>query len=193
MDKNFSLRQIPHNDSGPSVYSLGATDGFWIGLIMGLCAVCIILCVQYPFLSLPGLALFICTPFFAWMFLKRRWIEGEVPPSFSAVWLHGICIFLFGGLILALIMYVMLRFVTPNWIESQTLLTAQRLADDPETARQASTLYRIAESGQLPSAIYTAVSSIWLVAFTGSLWSMIFALILTRTRHFINRRLDNID
>lgn len=174
-----------------TVYSLGAKDGLWTGLTMGACILCMVLSSNYPLLSLVGLALFIYTPFMVWRFLRRGWVCHLVPTSFSAVWLHGICIFLFGGIIMALMMYVSLRFVVPGWIESQTLLAVRQLEADPTTADQAHLLSRIVETGQLPSAIYTSVSSIWLVAFTGSLWSMLFALILTQTSHFKKLRNRN--
>lgn len=167
-----------------SVYAIGAGDGLWIGLTMGICMLCMIMSMRHPALSLVGLALFVVTPYLVWRFLRRGWVSGEVPPSFSAVWLHGICIFLFGGLIMALIMYVTLRYLSPGWIEMQIRMAVEQLGQTPDTAEQARTLARIADSGQLPSPIYTAVSSIWLVAFTGSMWSMVFAFVLARTARF---------
>lgn len=180
------------NIYGRSVYAIGAYDGLWIGLMMGACVVCMVTSAHAPVLSLVGLALFFITPFAAWKFLRRGWVSGAVPPTFSAVWLHGICIFLFGSIIMALMMYFSLKILSPNWIENQTVLAAQQLCSDPRTAEEGHTLLRIIESGQLPSAIYTSVSSIWLVAFTGSIWSMIFALILTRTKHYIKMRSNYI-
>ena len=180
------------NRPSRSVYSLGAADGLWTGLAMGICVMCMILSSSTPFLSLIGLALFIYVPFMVWRFLRRGWVLGRVPATFSAVWLHGICIFLFGAIIMALIMYISLRFLSPGWIENQMALAVQQLAADPATAEQARILSRVIDSGQLPSPIYTSVSSIWLVAFTGSIWSMIFALILTMSARFRKLRMQNI-
>ena len=175
-----------------SVYSIGASDGLWVGLLMGICTICMIMSANYPVLSLPGLAIFIATPFVVWVFLRRGWVTGAVPATFSAVWLHGICIFLFGALIMALIMYVTLKYLSPNWIENQTLLAVNQLSMDTNTLEEAHVLRRIVESGQLPSAIYTAISSIWLVTFTGSMMSMIFAFILTKTARYNKLRANYI-
>ncbi len=175
-----------------SVYSIGASDGLWIGLAMGACMLCMILSAKIMWLSTIGLALFVGTPYLAWRLLRRGWVNAWVPPTFSAVWLHGICMFLFGGLIMALIMYLALRFAVPGWIEMQTIIAIERLQADPTTVSQAHILHNILETGQLPSPIYTAVSSIWLVAFTGSLWSMVFAFFLTRTRRFRQLRAQHI-
>lgn len=174
-----------------SVYSIGATDGFWVGLAMGTCVLCMITSCKIPFLSLVGLILFFVTPFIAWRFVKRGWINSLTPASFSAVWLHGICIFLFGSIIMALMMYLALKVIVPGWIEIQTSQAVALLADDPNTAHEAKVLQQIINSGELPTPIYTAVSSIWLTAFSGSMLSMIFAFILTRTAHFRNLRFRN--
>ena len=171
-----------------SVYSLGAADGLWTGLAMGFCMMFMILSTRIPFLGLVAMALVILTPWLVWRFLRRAWISGQTPPTFSAVWLHGICIFLFGSIIMALMMYISLKFLSPGWIENQTLLVVKELSANPNTLDQAKTMSRIIESGQLPSPIYVSISSIWLVAFTGSMWSMIFAAILTGTKHFKNLR-----
>lgn len=181
-----------NNSPERSVYSVGASDGLWTGLAMGACVLCMVLSTKIMWLSTIGLALFVATPYLAWRLLRRGWVNGWVPPTFSAVWLHGICMFLFGGLIMALIMYVSIRFVVPGWIELQTRVAIERLEADPTTLSQARILNNILETGQLPSAIYTAVSSIWLVAFTGSLWSMVFAFILARTRRFRQLRAQHI-
>ena len=164
-----------------SVYTLGASDGLWVGVLMGLCMFCMIMSSRLPVLSLAGIVIFLVTPFVVWRMLRRSWIRSEVPTSFSAVWLHGICIFLFGSLIMALMMYLTLKFLTPGWIENQVHLASLQLAQNVDTLEQSRMLERVIESGNLPSAIYTSVSAIWLAAFTGSMWSMIFALILTRT------------
>lgn len=175
-----------------SVYALGANDGFWVGLAMGVCTMCMILSARYAMAAFVGMALFLCTPYLVWRFLRRAWIEGYVPPTFSAVWLHGICIFLFGSIIMAFIMYCTLRFIEPGWIERETALAVERLLADPQTAQQGRILQKVLESGEMPSPIYTSVSSIWLVSFTGSLWSMIFSFILTKTKHFIRLREKNL-
>ena len=46
----------------------------------------------------------------------------------------------------------------------------------------------IIRQGLLPSPISVAVSMIWLVGFTGSLWSLVYALIATRSRRLLNLR-----
>lgn len=176
-----------------SVYTLGAYDGLWVGLAMGFCVMVMVASSRYPSLSLLGLVMFLAIPFMAWAYLRRAWVSGWVPATFSAVWLHGICIFLFGSIITALMMYISLRFVVPGWIESQTMLAVERLSADPETAEQARILSEVVKSGQMPSPIYTSVSSIWLVAFTGSMWSLLFAFILTHTPRFVKMRATNIE
>lgn len=190
----------------PTVYGLGASDGRWIGLAMGLCVMCMVVSADLnvtaaggsfirglaPLLQWLGLALFVGVPYAVWRMLRRGWVTGRVPATFSAVWLHGICIFLFGSLIMALIMYATLKYLSPNWIEIQTEALAAQMASEPQMSAQAGMLMEAAQSGRLPSAIYMSVTTIWLVAFTGSMWSMIFAFVLTRTHRFRKLRIDFI-
>lgn len=171
-----------------SVYVLGAQDGLWTGLAMSIVFVLMVFTTEVPTLGLLAMAGFIAVPWMVWRFLRWRWIAREVPEQFSAVWLHGICVFLFGAIILAMAIYLTFGYIQPNWIESRTIEAARRLATQPDTANQAKKIITIVENGLLPSPIRIAVSSIWLVAFTGSLWSMIFATILTRTKHFRSKR-----
>ena len=174
-----------------SVYALGAADGAWAGLAMRACFVLMVLSTTMPFAGLVSLGIFLCTPFLVWRFLRRGWIDGNVPPTFSAVWLHGICIFLFGSILLALVMYLTLQHFVPGWIEQQTLLAAERLAAEPGHTEEVRQIHAIVTGGALPSPIYMAFSTIWLVAFTGSLWSMLFAAILTRSERFRKLRANN--
>ena len=173
-----------------SVYALGARDGLWTGLAMSLVFVLFVMTADIPLLGLPAMAGFVFVPCMVWNFLRRRWVAADVPEQFAAVWLHGICIFLFGAIILAMAMYLTLNFIAPGWIEQQTIKAAMRLSTQPDAVDEARDVARIVENGLLPSPIRIAVSSIWLVAFTGSLWSMFFAAILTRTKHFRNKRRD---
>ncbi len=176
------------NSSGRSLYALAAGDGLVVGLVMAATFLSMVLTASYPLLSPLTLALICFTPYLAWRYVRKHWVARQIPSSFSAVWLTGICIFLFGAIILALGIYIILGFVFPNWIETQTLVAAERLAMTPETYEQARTIREIVRQGLLPSPISVAVSMIWFVGFTGSLWSLIFAFIATRSRRLINRR-----
>lgn len=182
----------PSRQGRPSVYSLGALDGLWAGLAMSVCFICMIYSSTAPVAGLLSLAVFIVTPYLVWRLLRKAWTRGDVPGTFSAVWLHGICVFLFGSILLALVMYLTLQHFAPGWLESQTLLAAERLTADHAHQAEARQAMAIVNSGALPSPIYTAFSTIWFVAFTGSLWSMVFAAILTRTAHFRKLRANNI-
>lgn len=175
-----------------SVYNQGAADALYAGAAMAACFVAMLASATMPLMSVVALGLFLATPFLVWRLLRRAWINGWTPVQYSAVWLHGILTFMLGGVLLALVMYVSLKYVCPGWMEDQLLTAAGRLASEGQSD-QAAEIQRIVTSGAMPSAIYTAFSSIWFVAFTGSLWSMIFAAILTKSRKYINLRLHNIE
>ncbi|MDE6395709.1 MAG: DUF4199 domain-containing protein [Muribaculaceae bacterium] len=174
--------------SNRSLYALAAGDGLVVGLIMVATFLTMVLTPQYSLFGPLSLVLMCFTPYLAWRYVRKHWIARQIPSSFSAVWLTGICIFLFGAIILALGIYIILGLIFPGWIEAQTLVAAERLASAPETYEQSRTIMEILRQGLLPSPISVAVSMIWLVGFTGSLWSLIFAFIATRSRRLVSRR-----
>lgn len=171
-----------------SLYALAARDGLIIGAVMVLTFLTLVLSSSAPLLGTVSLVLLCVTPYLIWRLIRRHWINRQIPSAFSAVWLTGICIFLFGSIILALGIYVILGMIMPDWIQTQTLLAANRLAENPSTVNEAKTIIKIIQSGQLPSPIYVAVSMIWFVGFTGSLWSLIFAFIITRSKRLMALR-----
>lgn len=176
------------SNEAKSLYAHAAGDGLVVGLVMIGTFLSMVLISRYPLLSPLTLALLCFTPYLAWRYVRKHWVQRQIPSSFSAVWLTGICIYLFGAIILALGIYIILGFVFPGWIENQTLLTAQRLAADPRTFQESRMVMEIIRQGLLPSPISVAVSMIWLVGFTGSLWSLVYALIATRSRRLLNLR-----
>lgn len=157
---------------------------------MGIVFILTVLTANTPILGLPALLGYIAVPWLVWILLRRAWIRCETPTAFAAVWLHGICSFLFGGILLAVVVYVMLQYVMPGFVEDMTLRAAMRLAEDPEHVDDARKAIRIIEAGNLPSPIRIAFTSIWFAGFTGSLWSMICAAILTRTKVYRRKRDD---
>ena len=168
--------------SRPTLYALAARDGLYIGAAMVATFLTMVLTSSVPLLGPLSLALIFFVPYLAWRLVRRHWVRREIPTAFSAVWLTGICMFLFGGIILALGIYIILGYIMPDWMASQTLAAAQTLAANPETVDQARTIMTMVEQGLLPTPISVAVSMIWFAGFTGSLWSLTVAFIVTRSK-----------
>lgn len=134
-----------------SIYRRGADDGFWFGIYLS------VLCV----------ALF-------------KSSADNCKRQFSAMWLHGICIFFFGSLLMALTAYIYLRFIEPAYINNSINMAKELyLAVDTAEAREiANLLQKIQDNNLQPTAGGTAMQIIWFGVLTGSLLSMVLSSII---------------
>lgn len=165
-----------------SVYSWGAEAGITVGVAMTATFLLMVMSSKVAWLSLVTPLLLLYIPYMVWLLLRKRWINGDISTQFSAAWLYGICTFLFGAIILALGIYIILSRMFPDWVITQMSLTASLLAEKPDTVELSRQITELILTGRLPSAISIAMSMMWFVGFTGSLWSMLFAAIITNSR-----------
>lgn len=163
-----------------SVYTLGANDGWKMGLYLS--AMFLLQSegfIRGPLLILGNLLL-LGLPFFSYWLLRRAFTASNGVNSFSAVWLHGILMFLCGSLIMASIAYVYMRFIKPDFIVDQIHLAAEayRSLGTAQTDQFAHQLERLIDEHLVPSAIQMALSFLWLCSFLGSILSMVLTLIV---------------
>jgi hypothetical protein len=99
---------------------------------------------------------------------------------FSALWMHGISIFFFGSILLAAAVYVFLRFMNPTFIVDnlRVAIDVYRSLGVPEANEIADSLQMMIDKHMLPTAISLAISSIWSVVFSGSMLSLLLALLV---------------
>lgn len=85
---------------------------------------------------------------------------------------------------MAALCYAAMRWVWPGFIidQVQTVIDVYGSVDDAEAQNVARTLQRLMDSHSLPSAIDIALELLYVAVFTGSLLSMLLALIIRKTR-----------
>lgn len=165
-----------------SVYARGADDGLYMGAYLSALMVIFGLATHYALASVAALVMMAAVPLIIFRFLKRSLAEDCGRSTFSALWLHGICIFFFGGLLMAVTIYVCLRFVQPGFLTEQmnNVIAFYLSMDDPQATEFAGTLSKMVKYGQLPSPLEIALEMVWLGVFTGSMLSMVIAYIVRR-------------
>lgn len=169
---------MDNNKNNVSVYKRGADDGFWFGIYL---SVLIILCfssVNMPLLSMPAIILALGVPVVIFFFLKRAYNADNRQSIFSALWLQGICTFFFGSLIMAVTVYVYLRFINPSYFPDgvSSLIDMYDQADVSDTTYEL--LTQMKKNSIYPTPGQTAVELIWAAVFTGSLLSMLITFII---------------
>ncbi len=170
----------PLPDSTRTVYHRGATDGLIMGLYMTMMYITQVSGLNSPLLSLVGEAMMLGVPVVAYLLMRRGARETVPRPLFSAMWMHGIMLFLCGSIIMAFIAYIYMRFVNEGFI-TDLFKTMSRLYAGlgTETGDEfAHTLDRVVESKMLPTPISFAFSLLWLGSFAGAILSLLLAGIL---------------
>jgi hypothetical protein len=171
---------MSENSLTPSVYKRGADDGLKLGIIMIVQFVTAAYSLKIAMLGFVALALTIAVPFIVYHMIKRDYLRYPNMQFFSALWMHGIAIFIFGSILLAAGMYVFLRFIEPDFIidNLHTAIAVYRSLGVDEATQMADAMQMIIDKHLVPTAISFAMTSIWSVVFSGSMLSLFLALLV---------------
>lgn len=163
-----------------SVFKRGADDGLWVGLYMSVLVIAMMYSLKSVLAGLVGLAMFVSVPVALYMLLRRSYRADFGMTRFSELWMQGICTFFFGGLIMALTLYVFLNFIEPGYVYRMVgvAIDTYRQVGTADAVEIADTLQKLVDGNMLPSPIMIAVDMIWTVTFTGSLLSLLLSLIV---------------
>ncbi len=172
------------NLTGKSVYRRGADDGFWFGLYLSILFLVSANSIFSAFAGIFSVVMAIAVPFIIFFFLRRSYRADNFTSTFSALWLHGICIFFFGSLIAALTTYIFLRFVNPTYINTLVDMAIEFYGsvDTPDAHEVTTVLQKARAAHMLPTPGGTAVQVIWAGVFTGSLLSMVVSAIVKASK-----------
>lgn len=177
---NFATVNNDSERSKMSVYARGAQDGVLMGAV--LCGIfaswALSLRVAAASLAFPLLCL--AVPVLAWWLLRRGYRADLGLSTFSALWMHGICIFFFGTLLMAAISIVWLQWLEPGLISRSLNSAADVYAQlgTPEATRLAEDVRRIIERGMVPRPVDVALALLWTGVFSGSILSIVLAAII---------------
>lgn len=168
------------NDKPGELTSRGARGGIVLGC--WFCATFSLMAGagQLPLLAIPAIIMMASVPVMAYRMLLKSYRSLYGMTTLSALWLEGILSFIGGSLFLAVVAFLYLKYIDPEFIVRQTSLMADYYAASEETRNIGETLRRMIDNHILPRPIEAAFSLAWLSAFTGALTSLILATIIKR-------------
>jgi hypothetical protein len=171
---------MSENSTTPSVYKRGADDGLKLGIIMIVLFIAAAYSLQFAMLGFLAFALTIAVPFVVYYMIKRDYLRYPNMRFFSALWMHGICTFFFGSVLLAAAMSVFLRFIEPTFIidNLNNAISVYRSLGVAEANEMADAMQSLIDKHMVPSAISFAMTSIWSVVFSGSMLSLLLSLLV---------------
>lgn len=161
-----------------SVYKRGAEYGWSFGLYLSAIFMTLVYGSPTSLLSFFGLVLVLLIPFLLFFYLRHCYVVEGGTSTFSALWMLGILIFIYGSLVCGAVSYVWLQYVKPTFIHDQALLVLDMYKRIPEMSKSdVVRLLQTAIDGKLlPSPIEFVFEMIWLTTFAGSVLSIFEAM-----------------
>ncbi len=168
-----------------SVFRRGAEDGIWFGIYLSALFIFSAVAVSAPLLGHIATLMALAVPIYVFFTLRKGFVENGRFYTFSEVWTHGIVLFLCGSLIMAVTIVVYNRWINPDFIIEQChiAINAYKQMDGEMGNEIASALETAIGQNMLPSPISLAGNLISFSTFSGSILSMILALIIRKLPH----------
>ncbi len=170
----------PHTHSP---YRRGADDGFVFGAYLTASFLTMVWSSAVPLLGLVSMLLLAGVPVFIYMRLRRSFVADSGHTLLSSLWMQGIATFACGSLIAGAVATAYLKWIEPDFIIGRLREAIDFYSGSGWERGQevADTLQRMIDMHLVPSAVAIVVELIWLAIFSGSLVSLLMAL-LARSR-----------
>ena len=174
-----------------SIYKYASEAGLPAGLYLSLMSFCLLLSIKLPALPMFLLPLSIGFPFILWM-LMRRIVKSE--PSynkFSSMWLGGIYTVIFGSLICLFLSALYVTFIEPNFVWHYVNNAIEAIESSPMSGDYEETLLLMKEAMKahiLPSSFEFLTTMAWFTCFSGSVLSLLLALLIGRSTKKVTRQ-----
>lgn len=174
-----------------SIYKYASESGLPVGLYLTIMSFCVILSLKFPVLPMVLVPLAIGFPFILWMQINKIRKEEPSYNKFSSLWLGGIYSVIFGTLICMFISGCYLVFFEPDFVVKYVSNAIEAVENSPMAPEYEVTLnmmHNAIEAHILPTGLEFLTSMAWLTCFSGSILSLILALIMSRTPKKVSRQ-----
>ncbi len=148
-----------------------------MGLYLSALFVCLVYAGYYNWLSLIALALIAGVPVMVYVMLKRAYVAGGCKSTFSELWTQGILTFLGGTVIMAAFSFVYLKWIEPTFM-ADMINAVIEMAREVNDENSVMMLKKVIDNHLVPTASDVAMEFVWLGTFSGSILSMLLALIV---------------
>ena len=174
-----------------SIYKYASEAGVPIGLYLTLMSACILLSLKIPALPLLLLPLVLGFPFLLWVMMKKILREEPGYNKFSSIWLGGIYTVIFGCVICLFFSAFYIAIFEPNFVSQYVSNAIATVESSPMASDYAQTTALMKEAMNahiLPSSFEFLTTMAWLTCFTGSILSLVLALVLTKSGKKVTRQ-----
>lgn len=165
-----------------SIASRAADGGLIIGALIMLLVLGVGFSATFGAASILVWGGSLAVPFILYYLLRRSYGETNFGLSIIELWAEGIAMFFLGSLVPAAVVYLLLKFVAPDFMADQLNMAVAelgKLEPTPESDQLINTLTTLRDSGLLPTPTQVAAQLIAFNMFVGMVLSLIEANILT--------------
>lgn len=164
-----------------SVFRRGAEDGTWFGIYLSVLFILSAVSIKISILGLLAFIMALAVPIYAYIILRKGFIQNGCLYTFFEVWTHGIVLFACGSLIMALTMVIYLNWVNPSFIVEQSKAIVSLYNDlGGDWKTMAQVVEQAINQGLLPTPISMASDIISLGIFSGSMLTLILTPFIRR-------------
>ncbi|MCM1504108.1 MAG: DUF4199 domain-containing protein [Muribaculum sp.] len=164
-----------------SPYKRGADKGAVFGVYLSVLFLMTAYSLEYPGCSVGAFFMVLFVPVIIYISLRRSYVSDLGTTIFSSLWMEGIVIFFCGSLVSAVVAIVFMRWVEPDYIE-RTLHQIIEMYNSGIAGDQgkevAEVLQAAIDQRRVPKAIELVIDMLWLEVFSGSILSMLMALLV---------------
>ncbi len=172
--------------------ALGCDHGFVLGIYFIVMFVLMAYSLESATLGVVSVVMALAVPVVTFFFMRRFNRLTNRMASLSALWLHGILMFICGSIMLGGFVLVYLRWFDPDFIGRALKTGIEFYSQDKSTADIADQLQLILDSNMMPSSVSIAISWMWSGCFSGSLLSLVVAAVVRAVSgRAVPPRIDN--
>lgn len=164
-----------------STYRTSADLAPWMGAYLTLMSAALIGGLRLPALTLLLFPLALGLPVVLYLLLQRIWTAQPHLRTFSALWLCGIWLFIFGALLCGALTAAWLLLFDPSFVSDYITVTLQTIEDSPlrdQYLSEIQMMHAIRDAGATPSPMQFIFTMMWSTAFFGSLLSLAVSLMV---------------
>lgn len=164
-----------------SPYKRGADYGAVFGVYLSVLFLLTAYSLEIPGFSILAFFLMLFVPVIIYVMLRRSYVADMGKTIFSSLWMEGIVIFACGSMIAAVVAIVFMRWIEPDYIE-RTLRSVIEMYGSGIMGERGTEVAEILQAAidqkRVPKPIELVIDMLWLEVFTGSMLSMLMALLV---------------
>lgn len=171
------------NAAAYSPFRRGAEDGLFFGVYLSVLTLCMLAGFRHAFLELIFLVMAVGVPFWCFNRQRRSYVASAGALTVAPLWMQGIIMFICGSIIACVVSVAYLSWIDPAYFADLKDLVAEGIAADPAMLKASGV--READIDNLFSLITPvkfAVEMLWLSIFTGSILSLLMAVLVPLKR-----------